>query len=88
MCELREQRLDEEDAAANLARASETLKKERELLAKKGRLIEQSLGAINQVREGLMLRCFWIIQKSAQRFACVHTACHCRIHGTHACCPL
>ncbi|KAI8470236.1 MAG: hypothetical protein J3K34DRAFT_459006 [Monoraphidium minutum] len=48
VCELREARLDEEDAAGEVARAAEGLRKEREVLAKKGRVIEQSVAAINQ----------------------------------------
>ncbi|GBF92886.1 cilia- and flagella-associated protein [Raphidocelis subcapitata] len=48
VCELREARLDEEDAAADAGRAADTLRKEREVLSKKGRLMEQSLAAINQ----------------------------------------
>lgn len=49
VCELREQRLDEEEAAADVAKHAEAIKKDREVLAKKGRLIDQSLNAINQV---------------------------------------
>lgn len=49
VCELREARLDEEDAAAEVARAAEGLRKEREVAAKKVRLVEQSLAAINTV---------------------------------------
>ena len=47
--ELRERRLDEDDAAAEVAKESEALRKEIELLAKKARFMEQSLLAINQV---------------------------------------
>jgi hypothetical protein len=50
VCELREQRLDEEDAGADVAKQAEGVRKEREVLAKKGRVIEQSLSAINQVK--------------------------------------
>jgi cilia- and flagella-associated protein 44 len=49
VCELREQRLDEDDAAADIARQADGLRKEREVLSKKARLVEQGLGAINQV---------------------------------------
>ena len=45
MCELREARLDEEDAAMELGRAMDALKKDRESLAKKERLMDQSLKA-------------------------------------------
>ena len=47
--DLRERRLDEEDAAAEVNKSLETIKKERELLSKKAKVIEQSLAAINQV---------------------------------------
>ena len=43
VCELREARLDEEDAAVEVGKAMEQLKKERESLAKKERLMDQSL---------------------------------------------
>lgn len=43
MCELREARLDEEDAAAEVGKAMDQLKKDRESLAKKERLMDQSL---------------------------------------------
>jgi hypothetical protein len=49
VCELREARQDEEDAAADLAKAVDALRKAHEVLLKKGRLMEQSLAAINQV---------------------------------------
>ena len=47
--ELRERRLDEEEAAAEVAKVVEATKKEREIHSKKFKLLEQSLGAINQV---------------------------------------
>ncbi|KAL0027158.1 hypothetical protein WJX79_011044 [Trebouxia sp. C0005] len=47
VCELREARLDEEDAAMEVGRAMDALKKDRESLAKKERLMEQSLKAVN-----------------------------------------
>lgn len=40
---MREARLDEEDAAAEVGKAMEQLKKDRESLAKKERLMDQSL---------------------------------------------
>lgn len=43
MCELREARLDEEDAAGEVSKAMDQLKKDRESLAKKERLMDQSL---------------------------------------------
>ena len=49
VCDLREQRLDEDDAAADVAREAEGLRKEHDVLSKKGRLIEQGLSAIHQV---------------------------------------
>ena len=45
VCELREARLDEEDAAMEVGRAMDALKKDRESLAKKERLMDQSLKA-------------------------------------------
>lgn len=47
MCDLRERRLDEEDAAAEVQKVLDGLKRERELLLKKQKMIEQSLTAIN-----------------------------------------
>lgn len=47
--EMRERRLDEEEAAAEVNKALEGIKKEKELLTKKAKLIDQSLAAINQV---------------------------------------
>jgi hypothetical protein len=47
--ELRERRLDEEEAAAEVAKAVEATKKDREIQSKKLKLLEQSLAAINQV---------------------------------------
>lgn len=49
VCELREQRVDEEEAAAEIVKTADGIKKERELVSKKGKLVEQSLNAINQV---------------------------------------
>ena len=43
MCELREARLDEEDAGMEVGRSMEQLKKDRESLAKKERLMDQAL---------------------------------------------
>lgn len=43
MCELREARLDEEDAAMEVGRALDALKKDRESLAKKERVMDQGL---------------------------------------------
>jgi hypothetical protein len=48
--ELREHRLDEEEDAAEVAKEVEGVRKEREILTKKMKLLEQSLAAINQVR--------------------------------------
>ena len=48
--ELREHRLDEEEAAAEVAKAVEALGKDKTLLGKKAKLIDTSLAAINQVR--------------------------------------
>jgi hypothetical protein len=50
--ELRERRLDEEEAGAEVGKALEGIRKERELLGKKARLLEQALAAVNQVRSG------------------------------------
>lgn len=47
--ELREHRLDEEEAAAEVAKAVEALVKDRALLGKKAKLVDTSLAAINQV---------------------------------------
>jgi hypothetical protein len=47
--ELRERRLDEEEAGAEVGKALEGIRKERELLGKKARLLEQALAAVNQV---------------------------------------
>jgi hypothetical protein len=47
--ELREHRLDEEDLAAEVAKALEALGKDRVMLAKKAKLIDTALAAINQV---------------------------------------
>jgi hypothetical protein len=47
--ELREHRLEEEEAAAEVAKALEALGKDRALLAKKAKLVDTSLAAINQV---------------------------------------
>ncbi|KAL3160143.1 hypothetical protein ABBQ32_010912 [Trebouxia sp. C0010 RCD-2024] len=47
VCELREARLEEEEAAADVGRSMEQLKKDRESLAKKERLMDQVLKAIN-----------------------------------------
>jgi hypothetical protein len=47
--ELREHRLDEEEDAAEVAKEVEGVRKEREILTKKMKLLEQSLAAINQV---------------------------------------
>lgn len=43
VCELREARLEEEEAAADVGRSMEQLKKDRESLAKKERLMDQVL---------------------------------------------
>lgn len=43
MCELREARLDEEDAGMEVGRGMEQVKKDRESLAKKERLMDQAL---------------------------------------------
>lgn len=47
VCDLREKRLDEEDMVAEFQKTIELLKKEKEGLSKKQRLVEQSLGAVN-----------------------------------------
>jgi len=48
--EIRERRLDEDEVAAEVAKAVDGIKKERrELLSKKAKLLEQSLAVINQV---------------------------------------
>jgi hypothetical protein len=47
--ELREHRLDEEDVAAEVAKALEALGKDKTMLAKKAMLVDTSLAAINQV---------------------------------------
>jgi hypothetical protein len=47
--ELRERRLDEEEAAAEVSKALEALGKDRTLLVKKAKLVDASLAAINQV---------------------------------------
>ena len=48
MCDLREKRLDEDDALAEVGKVMEGLKRDVEALAKKGRLVDISLAAINQ----------------------------------------
>lgn len=48
--ELREHRLDEEDVAAEVAKVLEALSKDKTMLAKKAKLVDTSLAAINQVR--------------------------------------
>jgi len=45
--DLRERRLDEEDAAAEVAKAADGLRRERELLSKKQRLVDTAVAAIN-----------------------------------------
>lgn len=50
--ELRERRLDEDDEIAEVARAVEAIRKEREMLSKKARVLETGLAGINQVRHG------------------------------------
>jgi hypothetical protein len=47
--EIRERRLDEDEVAAEVAKAIDGIKKEKELLSKKAKLLEQSLAVINQV---------------------------------------
>jgi hypothetical protein len=47
--ELREHRLDEEEVAAEVAKALEALGKDKVMLAKKAKLIDTALAAINQV---------------------------------------
>jgi hypothetical protein len=47
--ELREHRLDEEDVAAEVAKALEALGKDKMMLAKKAKLVDTALTAINQV---------------------------------------
>jgi len=71
VCEMREQRLDEEDAAADVAKQAESIKKEREVLAKKARLTEQSLNAINQVCACL---CGWGVTACLWLWCCGATA--------------
>ncbi|WIA29897.1 hypothetical protein OEZ86_012366 [Tetradesmus obliquus] len=46
--ELRGRRLDEEEAGGEVGKALEGIRKERELLGKKARLLEQALAAVNQ----------------------------------------
>ena len=46
---MREKRLDEDDLITEFQKAMELLKKEKEMFAKKQRLLEQSLGAIQLV---------------------------------------
>lgn len=48
--ELRERRLEEEAAAAEACAAGDALRKERDLLARKAKALDQSLAAIDQVR--------------------------------------
>ena len=43
VCELREARLDEEDAGMEVGRSMDQIKKDRESLAKKERLMDQAL---------------------------------------------
>ncbi|KAG2482730.1 hypothetical protein HYH03_018361 [Edaphochlamys debaryana] len=47
VCDLREKRLDEEDMIAEFQKTIEVLRKEKEALAKKQRLVEQGLAAVN-----------------------------------------
>lgn len=47
--ELREHRLDEEEAAAEVSKAVEALGKDKTLLSKKAKLVDTALAAINQV---------------------------------------
>nr|A8J1V4.1 RecName: Full=Cilia- and flagella-associated protein 44 [Chlamydomonas reinhardtii] len=47
VCDLREKRLDEEDMIAEFTKTIEVLRKEKEALAKKQRLVEQGLAAVN-----------------------------------------
>lgn len=48
VCEVRERRLDEDDTIAELGRNQETLRKDKEGLNKKLKVVEQGLAAINQ----------------------------------------
>jgi hypothetical protein len=49
VCDLREKRLDEEELVTDFTKTIDVLKKEKEALAKKQKLVEQGLGVINQV---------------------------------------
>ena len=51
VCELREQRLDEEDAAAGVGHAVEGLRKDIDVLCKKTRVAEQALAVADKVRK-------------------------------------
>jgi hypothetical protein len=48
VCDLREKRLDEDDALAEVGKVMEGLRRDVEALTKKGRLVDISLAAINQ----------------------------------------
>jgi hypothetical protein len=47
VCDQREKRLDEDDALAEVGKVMEGLRRDKEALAKKGRLVDTSLAAIN-----------------------------------------
>lgn len=49
VCDLREKRLDEEDMITEFQKTIEVLRKEKETLAKKQKLVEQGLQAVNSV---------------------------------------
>jgi hypothetical protein len=49
VCDLREKRLDEEELVSDFTKTIDVLKKEKEALAKKQKLVEQGLAVINQV---------------------------------------
>ena len=65
VCDLRERRQEQEDLAADCAKAAEALRKEREQHLRRAKLVEQSLGAIEQVGSGcgaigwLDVQCAW-----------------------------
>ncbi|GFH29070.1 uncharacterized protein HaLaN_27665, partial [Haematococcus lacustris] len=48
VCELREKRLDEEELVAEFTKTIDVLRKEKEGLAKKQKLVEQGLALVNQ----------------------------------------
>lgn len=76
--ELRGRRLDEEEAGGEVGKALEGIRKERELLGKKARLLEQALAAVNQVR-GLPLLLLLVLPFRQYMIRATSTGMVCRL---------